>query len=185
MSATDTGLEEFVLGWDIDLVSDDNDYFEVSGLQDDMARADSGELAATSLSRCLGIAVYDRSSETGYMAHFVTQGRDFEELADYLSEFNALLKKDDVDYENSEAIVAGIDYGEDIVGNISDEFLGESSNVEAAMEQGAKRGVAEEYAKRYFGESNVQWEVEDGKTSSIVMDIDEGLLEHNPAYDDE
>lgn len=184
MSATDAELEDIGLLWDHDLVSEDNDYFEVSGLEDDMVKADSGELVAPGLSRCLGVAVYDSSSEVGYAAHFTTQSRTPEELSEFLSDFNTLLMMEDLDYDNSEIMVAGIDYEEDIAGTVSDDFLGETGAVEAAADQGAKRGIAEEYARRYFADSNICWEVEDGKTSSIVMDIDEGVLEYNSAYDD-
>lgn len=183
MSTTDSDFEDHGVTWDHDLVSENNDYFEVSGLNDDMVRADSGELAVTDLSRCLGVAVYDNTSEIGYMAHFKTQSKTPQELVEYLSDFNILLMMEDIDYDNSEIMIAGIDYEEDIAGNISEDFLGESGAVEAAMEQGAKKAVAEEYAERYFADSEACLGTEGRETSSIVMDLDEGVLENDPSHD--
>lgn len=180
MSAVDEALEEFGLTWDQDLTLEENDRTEVSGVEDDTVRADSGELAIEGLSECLGIAVYDHSSGIGYAAHVKTADKDSSELAEYLSDFNAMLKADEIDYDNAEVMVAGVDYSD----SITDGFLVDNYELGAVEDQSKKRGIAEQYAQRYFDESHVHWEVEDGKSSSIVMDLDEGAFGYDPAFDD-
>ncbi|MFQ3308513.1 MAG: hypothetical protein ACI977_000751 [Candidatus Nanohaloarchaea archaeon] len=178
MSTIKEDLENDSLSWDQDLVSEDNQRTEISGINDDMARADSGELAIVGLSKCLGLAVYDSSSEVGYAAHVKTADKDATELAEYLSEFNTMLDIDGIDYGNSEIMIAGIDYSS----TVSEYFIDEERELDELIEEGAKQSVAEEFAKNYFSDAKIFWNIEEGRTSGVFLDIDEGVLEYDASY---
>lgn len=173
-------LENLGVEWDRDLLGQENVRAEVSGLEDDKVRADAGILPVTGLSECLGALFYDSSSERGYAAHVTTPAKTPQDLARFLADFNALLIEDGIDYDHSKALVAGINYGEEI----GDRFIADEMELEKVISQGAKRGIAQEYVETYFTDSEVRWDAETGMTSAIFLDVDEGLLSYSPGYEE-
>jgi len=162
--------------WDYELTHDnDLEVVELSGDRDEKAWGETGEINIPGLRECLGIAVYDRSSENGYAGHFVTMGESREEFMFKLQEFDSALKAHNIDYENSEAVVAGINYDSDT----SQHFFDDPIELDQIASGGEKRALTEKYLENFFPDYTARWDMEDNHTGEISMDIDEGTVEYS------
>ena len=178
---SDNPLKEF--GIEIEeMLTEPDEHAEVSGVSEnefmpgEVKGAEAGVLTASGLTECVGIAVYDQSSETGYMGHIVTNAN--EDIAGDIQTFNTLMIMNDVDFENSHIYFAGLDKAVDI----SDHFLGDKGELEAVENEGKMRRLFEKYGESYFGESETAWGYEGEDGGQLILDANEGEIMYNPEW---
>lgn len=175
-STTRRQLEALGFEWDYELTHDsDLEFVELSGDRDEKAWGETGEIKIPGLRECLGIAVYDHSSENVYAGHFVTMGESREDFMFKLQGFDSALRAHDIDYENSEAMVAGINYDSDT----SRHFFDDPIELDQIASGGEKQALTEKYLENFFSEYTARWDIEDNYTGEITIDIDEGNLEYS------
>lgn len=162
MSNPEEYFKEIGLDW-TSVLTESKEQQEVSGdmagenMPGQVKKAEKGVLTASGLTDCVAVAVYDESTGTGYMGHFITQGKELSDMVSNIRTFNSLLKMDDIDYSHSRAVAGGLDYSVDL----SERFLDESQEVDQIAAEGAVRNMFDRYMAENFRDHEVRWGYEE------------------------
>lgn len=186
MSEPEEYLKELGLEW-TSVLTEPQQQQEVSGdmaaenMPGQVKKAEEGALTASGLTACVAVAVYDESTGTGYVGHFITQDKDLREVASDISTFNSLLEMDNVDYDQSRAFAGGLDYGIDI----SERFLDDDKEIGQIAAEGAARNMFDRYLQQKFDRYEVQWGYdetpgpEDSPGAKLLLDANTGIIRYD------
>lgn len=186
MSNPEEYFKEIGIDW-TSVLTESKEQQEVSGdmagenMPGQVKKAEKGVLTASGLTDCVAVAVYDESTETGYLGHFITQGKELGDLVSNIRTFNSLLKMDDIDYSHSRAVAGGLDYGVDLSGR----FLDEGQEVDQIAAEGAVRNMFDRYMAENFRDHEVRWGYEEtsgpreSPGAKLVLDANVGQINYD------
>lgn len=178
---SDNSLEEFGIELD-ELLTEPDEHAEVSGVSENefmpgkVKGAEAGVLTASGLTECVGVAVYDQSSETGYMGHIVTHAND--DIKGDIQVFDTLMIMNDVDFENAHIYFAGLD----TAGEVSKRFLEDDAELEAVSREGEMRRILEKYGENSFAQSETDWGYEGEDGGQLILDANKAEIMYNPEW---
>jgi len=179
-------LKEIGIDW-TSVLTEPEEQQEVSGdmagesMPGQIKKAEKGVLTASGLTDCVAIAVYDETSQTGYLGHLITQGKEMGEIVSDLRTFNSLLKMDGLDYDGSRAVAGGIDYGADLSGG----FLDEGREVDQIAAEGAVRNIYDHYMDENFRDHKLKWGYEstsgplESPGAKLLLDANVGQIRYD------